>query len=71
MFHVSSLESYHTSTNHDPLPPIEVDGRQEYEMEDILDSKIFTHWHEYDVNKCTWESIKNLSNAMEKVHEFH
>jgi hypothetical protein len=23
------------------------------------------------VSKCTWEPIKNLSNAMEKVHECH
>jgi hypothetical protein len=42
MFHVSLLESYHTSTIprriHDPPSHIEVDG--EYEVEDILDSKI-------------------------------
>jgi len=49
-----------------------------YEMEDILDSRIFNrqlqylvHWHGYDVNNGTWEPIKNLLNAMEKVHEFH
>jgi hypothetical protein len=49
-----------------------------YEMEDILDSRIFNrqfqylvHWHGYDVNNYTWEPIKNLLNAMEKVHEFH
>jgi len=23
------------------------------------------------VNECTWEPIKSLSNAMEKVHKFH
>ncbi len=47
-------------------------------MEDKLDSRIsnrqlqyFIHWHGYDVSKCTKEPIKNLSNAMEKVHEFH
>ncbi len=36
MFHVSLLEPYHASTNprriHDPLPPIEVDVEQEYEV---------------------------------------
>ncbi len=46
MFHVSLLEPYHTSTNprriHDPLPPIEVNAEEEYEMDDILDSKIYT-----------------------------
>ncbi len=45
MFHVSLLEPYHASTNprriHDPLPPIEVDGEQDYEVDDILDSRIY------------------------------
>jgi len=68
MFHVSSLELYHASTNlrkiRDPLPPVEINGGQEYEVEDILDSRILIHWHGYDMNKYTWESIKNLSNAI-------
>jgi len=82
MFHVFLLEPYHVSTIlgkiHDPLPPIEIDGEHEYEMEDILDSRIsnrqlqyFVHWHVYDVSEHTWLPIKNLSNAMEKMHEFH
>jgi hypothetical protein len=82
MFHVSLLKPYHASTIpgriHDPPPPIDVDGEHEYEVEDILNSRIlncqlqyFVHWHGYDVSECTWESIKNLSNAMENVHEFH
>ncbi len=45
VFHVSLLEPYHTSIVprriHDPSPPIQVDGKHEYEMEDILDSKIY------------------------------
>ncbi len=45
MFHVSLLEPYHASTNprriHDPFPPIEVNGEQEYEVDDILDSRIY------------------------------
>jgi hypothetical protein len=45
MFHVSFLEPYHASTNlrriYDPLPPIEVDGEQKYEVDDILDSRIY------------------------------
>jgi hypothetical protein len=44
VFHVSLLEPYHTFTIlgkiHDPLPPIKVDGEHEYEVEDILDSRI-------------------------------
>jgi len=44
MFHIYLLELYHASTNlrriHDPPTPIEIDGEHEYEMEDILESKI-------------------------------
>jgi hypothetical protein len=44
VFHVSLLELDHTSTIpgkiYDPLPPIKVDNEQEYEMENILDSRI-------------------------------
>jgi hypothetical protein len=47
MFHVSLLKPYHVSTNpriiQDPFPPIEIDGEQEYEMDDILDSRIDNH----------------------------
>jgi hypothetical protein len=60
MFHVSLLEPYHMFTIprriHDPPTHIEVDDEHEYEMEDILDSRIFNcqfeylvHWHQYDV----------------------
>ncbi len=47
MFHVSLLEPYHASTNprriHDPFPPTEVNGEQEYEVDDILNSRIYNH----------------------------
>jgi len=79
---VSLLKPYHASTiprrMHDSLPPIKSDSEHEYEMEDILDSRIFNsqfqyfvHWHGYGVSECTWEPMKNLLNAMEKMHEFH
>jgi hypothetical protein len=42
VFYVSLLGPYHASTilgrMHNPSPPIEVDGEQDYEMDDILDS---------------------------------
>jgi hypothetical protein len=64
VFHVSLLEPYHAFTIpwkiHDPPPPIEIDGEYEYEVEDILDSRIsnhqlhyFIHWHGYDANEHT------------------
>jgi len=54
VFHVSLLEFYQMSTIqgriHDPLPPIEVDGEHEYEVEDILNSKIYNHQLQYLVD---------------------
>jgi hypothetical protein len=54
MFHVSLLEPYPTSTIlgkiHDSPPPIEINSEQEYEMDDILDSKIFNHQLQYLVH---------------------
>jgi hypothetical protein len=44
MFHVSLLEPYHAATiprkTHKPPPPIIVNGEQEYEIEEILNSRI-------------------------------
>jgi hypothetical protein len=82
VFYLSLLEPYHAFTIlgriHDPPPPIESDGKQEYEIEDILDLKIFNHqfqcfihWHGSDVNERNSEPIKSLSNVIKKVHEFH
>jgi hypothetical protein len=52
--HVSLLEPYHMSTIpriiHDPLPPIEIDGEHEYEVEDILDSRISNYQFQYLVH---------------------
>jgi hypothetical protein len=69
VFHVSLLEPYHAFTIprriHGPLSPIEFNGEHEYEVEDILNSRIFScqlqyfiHWHGYDVSERTWEPIK-------------
>ncbi len=44
MFHVSLLEPYHAATipgkTHKPPPAIIVNGEQEYEVEEILNSRI-------------------------------
>jgi hypothetical protein len=45
------LELYHAFTIqtkiHNPLPRIEVDSEQEYEVEDILDSRISNYQLQY------------------------
>jgi hypothetical protein len=54
VFHISLFKPYHTSTilgrTHDPPPPIEVNGEQEYEIKDILDSKKFNRHLQYLVH---------------------
>jgi hypothetical protein len=44
MFHVSLLEPYQASTipgrTHEPIPPIVINDEQEYEVEEILNSRI-------------------------------
>jgi len=62
----------------EPPSPIEINGEQEYEVKEILDSKLsiqqlqyLVHWQGYDINKCTWEPSKHLSNTMENMKKIH
>jgi hypothetical protein len=54
MFHVSLLEPYHASTilgrTHEPPPLIVVNGEQEHEVEEILNSRISHHQLQYLVH---------------------
>ena len=82
VFHVSLLEKYNCNDVPgrfvEPPPPIEVDDELEYEVESILDSKIvrgkllyLVDWLGYDSSETTWEPVENLTNAQNKVKEFH
>jgi hypothetical protein len=82
IFHVSLLESYKESNipcrTQPPPPCIEIDSHEEYEVEEVLDSRqrrdrleYLVHWRSYDINERTWEPSTNLANAPQKVHEFH
>jgi hypothetical protein len=63
----------------EPPPPITTpDGEEEYEVEEILDSKIdkgvlcyHVKWKGYDTSNNTWERKENLRNAEEALEEFH
>jgi hypothetical protein len=59
-------------------PPIEIEGREEFEVLEILDSRIIQRkleyliqWQGYDVSERTWEPISNLCDAPEMIQEFH
>ena len=82
VFHVSLLENYIEShiqgRNLPPPPPIEVQGEAEYEVEEILDSRVkngrleyFIQWKGYGISERTWEPSSNVKNAPQKVREFH
>ena len=61
--------------------PLEVDSELEYEVEEILDSKInrrykhgilyLVRWKGYDQGHDSWEPLANLSNAHKLVVKFH
>jgi len=60
-----------------PPPSVEVAGKKEYEVEEILDrqerrgkTKYLVKWKGYTAEENTWEGLENLRNAMEKVEEF-
>jgi hypothetical protein len=81
-FHVSLLEPHNENRiperHLEPPPPVQIDGELEYEVSEILDSKIIgnklhylVHWSGYDANERTWEPLQNLGNSRELIKEFH
>ena len=59
-------------------PPIEIEGEFEYEVEQILDSRLYrgnlqylVKWLGYTEEHNTWEPLSNITNADEAVKEFH
>ena len=60
-------------------PPVEVDGQEEFEVEEVVDSrkgrggKIFykVKWKGYGPHEMTWEPTENVTNAEKAVKEFH
>ena len=61
-----------------PPPPELVDGEEEYIVEEILDSRMFrrklqylVRWEGYGVEHNSWEYSDHVSNAPEKVADFH
>lgn len=82
VFHINLLEPYHpdkiVGRQTKELPPVIVNGHQEYEVEYIVDSRIhrnslqyLVHWKGYTTMDRTWESVKNLSNSKKLIQKFH
>jgi hypothetical protein len=82
VFHVDCLSPYKGNKVNRQVPPppepITVEGKEEYEVDHIRDSKLFgctlkylVRWKGYGEGEDTWEPAKNLAHAPEKVTEFH
>ncbi|HEV7737623.1 MAG TPA: hypothetical protein VGO47_09680, partial [Chlamydiales bacterium] len=87
VFHVSMLEPSTTNTipsrTTSPPPLVEIDDSLEYEVEEILDSKIdhrqqiqlqdFVQWSDYEgrPDKFSWIDASDLENSYELVSDFH
>ena len=64
---------------HPPLPPLVVrNGIEEYEVEKILDSRIFrgkvkylVHWKSYGVEEDKWQPTQDVRGSKQLVAEFH
>ncbi|EGO03080.1 hypothetical protein SERLA73DRAFT_24846, partial [Serpula lacrymans var. lacrymans S7.3] len=56
-----------------PIPPVIVDGQEEYEVEEVLDSRLkrgkleyLVHWKNYPKEERTWEPKQHLNNSPDK-----
>ncbi|KAG9225531.1 hypothetical protein CCMSSC00406_0003034 [Pleurotus cornucopiae] len=61
-----------------PPPLVQIQGENEYEVENILDSRLrqgrleyLVKWKGYTDEHNTWEPKKNLENAPEQTRAFH
>jgi len=87
VFQVSLLEPYIPNTipnrTSSPPPPVEIDGDLEFEVQEILDSKIdkraktdhglkyLVRWCGYGPEHDSWHFASNIENAPDLVESFH
>ena len=62
----------------DPPPALQVDGVEEFEVHEILDSRFrrgklqyYVDWVGYDVSDHSWELAGNLGHATEALRNYH
>ena len=85
MFHISQLEPSPPSQipNHTNLPPIELDGPIEFEVAEVLNSKLdkrrrdlllyYICWSSYEgtAEEYSWLTASDLENAPRLMADFH
>ena len=59
-------------------PPLHVDGFPEFEVREILNSKIlrrkiwyFVDWVGYDILDRSWQLVENLANAQSAISDLY
>jgi hypothetical protein len=88
IFHISQLESFIPNVIPNRVqslpPPVEVDGEPEFEISEILDTKVdsrrrnckllyLVHWSGYEGtdDETSWLLATELGHASELVNDFH
>ena len=82
VFHVSLLEPHVANPFParvvDPPPALQVDGVEEFEVHEILDSRFrrgklqyYVDWVGYDVSDRSWEPAGNLGHATAALRNYH
>ncbi len=78
VLHVSGLKIYNTDKADLPKPPpVLIDDVEEYEVEKVLDARIYRRkqqylvkWLGYEMYDSTWEPEENLLNASELIKDY-
>jgi hypothetical protein len=62
----------------EPLVRVEIEGQEEFEVQEVLDSKkirgklmYLVFWRGYPLCEATWEPAGNLVHAQDLVNRFH
>lgn len=81
VFHVSLLEPKKPDNfgrQAEPQPAIVIDEEEEYEVEEILNSRIYRNkvqylikWKGYSMEENTWQSLADVQHAKEAIEHFH
>jgi hypothetical protein len=82
VFHVDLLEPYHANAIPHrvapPPPPIVIEGDQEFEVDEILDSRMHRNrlqyrvrWSGYGPQSDSWQPATDLTNCVDALADFH